>query len=166
MNKSRLLYLALFIVCAALLGYGLYLEHVLGQEPCPLCVLQRIAYIVVAVIALVAAIHGPSGIMNRIYSGLIALAAIAGGGIAGRQVWLQHLPPDQVPECGPGYDYLMDVFPLDEALGMIFTGSGECAEVDWTFLGLSIAEWSLAMFVIILLAALWILLTGGRKART
>jgi len=166
MNKSRLLYLALFIVCAALLGYGLYLEHVLGQEPCPLCVLQRIAYIVVAVIALVAAIHGPSGIMNRIYSGLIALAAIAGGGIAGRQVWLQHLPPDQVPECGPGYDYLMDVFPLDEALGMIFTGSGECAEVDWTFLGLSIAEWSLAMFVIILLAALWILLTGGREART
>jgi len=166
MNKSRLLYLALFIVCAALLGYGLYLEHVLGQEPCPLCVLQRIAYIVVAVIALVAAIHGPSGIMNRIYSGLIALASIAGGGIAGRQVWLQHLPPDQVPECGPGYDYLMDVFPLDEALGMIFTGSGECAEVDWTFLGLSIAEWSLAMFVIILLAALWILLTGGREART
>ncbi len=166
MTISRSIFLAIFLFCAALLGYGLYLEHVQGQEPCPLCVLQRIAYIVVAVIALVAAIHGPSGIMNRIYSGLIALAAIAGGGIAGRQVWLQHLPPDQVPECGPGYDYLMDVFPLDEALGMIFTGSGECAEVDWTFLGLSIAEWSLAMFVIILVAALWILLTGGRKART
>lgn len=163
MNTQRIVYIILFLFCAGLLGYGLYLEHVLGQEPCPLCVLQRIAYVVVAVVALAAAIHGPGKTMNTAYSSLIALAALVGAGIAGRQVWLQHLPPDQIPECGPGYDYLMEVFPLDEALGMIFTGSGECAEVDWTFLGLSIAEWSLIMFILIILVASWNILRGMRE---
>ncbi len=153
MNTSRLIFLLIFLACAGLLGYGLYLEHGLGLEPCPLCVLQRIAYIAVAIIALIAAIHAPTNWLRPVYGVLIAVAALVGAGIAGRQVWLQHLPPDKVPECGPGYDYLMDVFPLDEALGMIFTGSGECAEVDWIFLGLSIAEWSLLMFVLITIAA-------------
>ncbi len=155
MNQTRLVFLVIFLACAGLLGFGLYLEHAQGLEPCPLCVLQRIAYIAVALIALLAAIHAPQNFMKYIYSDLVLLAGIGGAVIAGRQVWLQHLPPDKVPECGPGYDYLMDVFPLDEALGMIFTGSGECAEVDWTFLSFSIAEWSLLMFVVICLAAVY-----------
>jgi len=127
MKTSRLIFLLIFIACTGLLGFGLYLEHVQGLEPCPLCVLQRIAYVVIAIVALAGAIHGTENLMKYIYAGLIIVASLAGAGIAGRQVWLQHLPPDQVPECGPGYEYLMDVFPLDEALGMIFTGSGECA---------------------------------------
>ena len=156
MTISRLIFLFIFLSCAGLLGFGLYLEHVQGLEPCPLCILQRIAYIVVALIALVGAIHGPGKLMKIIYGNLIIIVSLTGAVIAGRQVWLQHLPPDQVPECGPGYDYLMEVFPLNEALSMIFTGSGECAEVQWTFLSLSIAEWSLAMFIL-----LCILMTFG-----
>ncbi|MCG8324135.1 MAG: disulfide bond formation protein B [Thiotrichales bacterium] len=159
MSVSRVVFLAIFLCCAGLMGFGLYLEHVEGIEPCPLCILQRMAYIVVAIVALLAAIHGTEHVMKKIYGGLILLTSIAGGGVAARQVWLQHLPPDQVPECGPGYDYLMEVFPLDEALGMIFTGSGECAEVDWTFLSFSIAEWSLLMFGILGVASVFAILT-------
>jgi len=155
MKTSRLIFLLIFIACTGLLGFGLYLEHVQGLEPCPLCVLQRIAYVVIAIVALAGAIHGTENLMKYIYAGLIIVASLAGAGIAGRQVWLQHLPPDQVPECGPGYEYLMDVFPLDEALGMIFTGSGECAEVKWTFLSFSIAEWSLLMFIVLIAATIY-----------
>ena len=162
MNISRLLFLAIFIACTGLLGFGLYLEHGVGLEPCPLCVLQRIAYIVVGLVALVAAIHGPVRSFKYIYSGLILITALAGAGIAGRQIWLQHLPPDQVPECGPGYDYLMEVFPLDEAIDMIFTGSGECAEIHWTFIGMSIAEWSFVMFVLISVASVYAMLVKGK----
>ena len=152
--NTRLFYFSIFIICTGLLGFGLYLEHSVGLEPCPLCVFQRIAYISMAIIALLAAIHGPSQVFARIYSGLIAVAALIGGAIAGRQVWLQHLPPDKVPECGPGLEYMLDTFPLGDALKMILSGSGECAEVDWTFLGFSIAEWSLLWFVLFVIVSL------------
>ena len=91
--------------------------------------------------------------MHVLYSMLLAIAALAGAGIAGRQVWLQHLPADQVPECGPGLDYMLEAFPLTDALKMIFSGSGECAEVHWRFIGLSIAEWSLVWFILFFIAA-------------
>jgi disulfide bond formation protein DsbB len=109
--------------------------------------LQRVAYLAIALIGLVAAIHNPGRLFHIIYSGLITLAALVGGGIASRQVWLQHLPPDQVPECGPGIEYMLGAFPFGEALKMILMGSGECAEVLWRFLGLSIPEWSLVCFI-------------------
>lgn len=152
MNKTRLFYLAVFIACVSLLGFGLFLEHVKDIEPCPLCIFQRVAYIAVGLVALVAAIHNAKNWGRYIYDGLILVAAGTGAGIAGRQVWLQHLPPDQVPSCGPGLDYILDTFPLSRALKMIFSGSGECAEVHWTFLGFSIAEWSLLWFVIFITA--------------
>ena len=152
--NTRLFYFSIFIICTGLLGFGLYLEHSVGLEPCPLCVFQRIAYISMAIIALLAAIHGPGLMFAKVYSGLIAIAALIGGAIAGRQVWLQHLPPDKVPECGPGLEYMLDTFPLGEALKMILSGSGECAEVDWTFLGFSIAEWSLLWFVLFVIVSL------------
>lgn len=154
MTITRSFYLAVFIGCLSLLGFGLYLEHVQGLEPCPLCVFQRIAYIVIALIALAATIHNSGGWTRFIYSGLTIIAACIGAGIAGRQTWLQHLPADQVPECGPGLEYMLDVFPFADALKMIFTGSGECAEVHWTFLGFSIAEWSLVCFSLIVIATL------------
>ncbi len=147
MDSSRIFFSIIFVICASLLGFGLYLEHVVGLEPCPLCVFQRIAYIVVALFALIAAIHNPQKLFARIYTGLMFVASLCGAGIAGRQVWLQHLPEDKIPECGPGLEYMLDVFPLADALKMVLSGSGECAEVQWTFLSFSIAEWSILCFV-------------------
>jgi len=152
--NTRLFYISIFLICGALLGFGLYLEHGKGLEPCPLCVFQRIAFISIAMIALIAALHGPDRMAVWFYNGLISLAALIGGGIATRQVWLQHLPADQVPECGPGLDYMLETFPLGQALQMILSGSGECAEVGWSFLGFSIAEWSLLWFLVFVSAGL------------
>ncbi len=152
MLTSRLFYLLLFTVCLSLLGFGLYLEHVKGLEPCPLCAFQRMAYIAITFIALVSAIHNPKNVFRIIYNILLIIVALIGAGIAGRQTWLQHLPPELVPECGPGLDYMLEVFPLGEALKMILSGSGECAEVHWRFIGFSIAEWSLVCFTVIVIA--------------
>ena len=164
MPATRTIYLAIFIACISLLGFGLYLEHVKGIEPCPLCILQRIAYLSIALIALIAAIHGPGLLMNRIYSGLMILAALCGAGVAIRQVWLQHLPPDQVPECGPGLEYMLDSFPFAEALKLVLTGSGECAEVLWTFLGFSIPEWSLVCFIFLIVVSIILILGKTRSS--
>ncbi|MCF6355999.1 MAG: disulfide bond formation protein B [Candidatus Polarisedimenticolaceae bacterium] len=138
-----------FIICASLIATALYLQEV-GHEPCPLCILQRVAFIAMGILFLLAALHNPTGrIGGRIYGLLIATVGTLGGIIAGRHVWLQHLPPDQVPECGPGLEYMIEVFPLAEAMQKVFKGSGECAEVSWTFLTLSIPEWSLILFFIL-----------------
>ncbi|MEM7027190.1 MAG: disulfide bond formation protein B [Pseudomonadota bacterium] len=163
MSLSRYFYLAVFLACLSLLGFGLYLEHSKGLEPCPLCVFQRIAYIAVMLIALVAAIHDPRKWGRNIYFGLTFIAAAIGAGIAGRQTWLQHLPADEVPACGPGLDYMLEVFPLADALEMILTGSGECAEVQWTFIGLSIPEWSLICFSLILIASIIVLIKSRQE---
>lgn len=163
LRSPRYFYLAVVLVCAALLGYGYYLQFNRGLEPCPLCVFQRVAYLAILGIAATGLIHGPGRPWLRIYSGLLTLAAVAGILIAGRQVWLQHLPADQVPSCGPGLNYMLEVFSLPETLKMVFTGSGECAEVHWTFLSLSIAEWSLIWFSLIAVAGLIHFLRGDKK---
>ena len=154
MNISRIYYLGVLAICCSLLGFGYYLQFVEGLEPCPLCIFQRVAYIAVAVSAIPGLIHGPLGNWRYLYSGLILAGSVSGATLAGRQVWLQHLPPEAVPACGPGLDFMLEVFPLSETLQMVFTGSGECAEVDWTFLGFSIAEWSLLWFVLFAVSAL------------
>jgi disulfide bond formation protein DsbB len=158
MFTNRLFFSSIFIVCAGLLGFGLYLEHVVGLEPCPLCVFQRVAYIVIALFALIGAIYNPQKLFEKIYTGLILIASLCGAGIAGRQIWLQHLPEDKVPECGPGLEYMLEAFPFTDALRMILSGSGECAEVQWTFLSLSIAEWSIVCFSGLIIACLAMLL--------
>ncbi len=154
MLTSRLFYLALFIICLSLLGFGLYLEHVKGLDPCPLCAFQRLTYIAIAAVALIGAIHNPANIFRIVYNTLLIILALVGVGIAGRQTWLQHLPPELVPECGPGLEYMLEVFPFGQAIKMIFSGSGECAEVQWQFIGLSIAEWSLVCFACITITTL------------
>ncbi len=163
MYNSRKFFIAIFTICIGLLIFGLYLEHVLGLEACPLCIFQRIAYTAIIFIALIGAIHNPRNLLQNIYKLLMVISAITGAAIAGRQIWLQHLPPELVPECGPGFDYMFNVFPFGEALKMIFTGSGECAEVKWRFIGLSIAEWSLIMFIGILIATILSIYTSRHK---
>jgi disulfide bond formation protein DsbB len=118
-------------------------------------------------VLLVAAIHGPIGWGNRIYGGLIMLIAGSGAAVAGRHVWLQSLPADQVPECGPTLDYILQVFPLSEALQLVLRGSGECAKVEWQFLGLSIPGWTLIAFSGFILFGLMLLLhrSSDRPAR-
>jgi len=138
---TRQLNLAGFLACAGMMGYALYAEHVLMLMPCPLCVFQRLAVISLGVVFLLATLHNPAGWGRRIYAVAILLAAGAGVGVAGRHVWLQNLPPDEVPSCGPGFDYIIDSFPLADALKLIFSGSGECASIDWQFLSLSMPAW-------------------------
>lgn len=143
LTTDRRFYLLVALACLLLLGFGYYLQFVRGLDPCPLCILQRAAYLGVAVVCLAGFFHGSAG---RIYGTVALVCALAGAAIAARQVWLQHLPADLVPECGPGLDFILQAFPLFDALKLIFTGSGECAETVWTFLSLSIAEWSLFWF--------------------
>lgn len=154
---ARVLYLALFLVASGLLGFGLYLQHVVGLEPCPMCVMQRYAFALAALVALIAAVHGPARRGVRVYAGLIGLCALVGGGIAARQSWMQIDPP-LIPECGPGLEFMLESFPLAQALPMIFRGAGDCTAIEWTFLGLSIANWSLLSFTATVIFAAWMLL--------
>ncbi len=131
------------VLCAGLMGAALYFQHGMGLDPCPLCVFQRLGVIAIGVVALLAALHHPSGWGRRVYAGLAALTGAAGAGVAGWHVHLQNLPEDEVPECGPGLDYMLDVFPFMDMLKAVFQGSGECAEISWSFLGLSMPMWVL-----------------------
>lgn len=141
---------------AAFLAFAYYAQFEMGLEPCPLCILQRVAFIALLGVCLLAAVHAPTGGVGRkAYGALALLTAGAGAAIAGRHVWLQHLPADQVPDCGPGLDYMLEAFPLSKTITMLFTGSGECAKVDWTFAGLSMPEWTLVWFAIFALGALY-----------
>ena len=142
-------YLAGFLICAGLILYALYLQYYEYQNPCRLCVLQRVVYIALMVGFLLGGLHGPRRTGAVVYSTLLVLVSLTGAGIAARHVWLQHLPKDKVPECGPGLGYILDRFPLFNALEKIFRGSGECAEAGWRLMGLSIAEWSLVWFILL-----------------
>lgn len=136
-----------FLACAALLGYGYYLQYVQGLEPCPLCMFQRVALMVLGGVFLLAFLHGPRGWGGKVYALLLLLAAGSGAALATRHVYLQNLPPDQVPECGPDLEFLMDVFPLKDVVLTVLQGSGSCAEISWQFLGLTIPAWTLVMFI-------------------
>ena len=159
----RLGYAAGFLVCAGLIGCALYLQYFQGQDPCPLCILQRVAFIGLMVIFLVAALHGPGRIGAIVYCGLLLIVATAGAAIAARHVWLQHLPKNRIPECGPGLEYMLRKYKGLQALEKILAGSGECAEAGWRFLGLSIAEWSLLWLVLLAAYAVYLTLLAVRK---
>lgn len=166
---QRWLFAAGVVFCLALLGTALYFQHVMGLEPCPLCIIQRLFVIALGAVMLVAAIHNPAHLGRRLYGGLILVLAALGAGVAGRHVWLQSLPADQVPACGPGLEYLLETFPLTDALRLVFEGSGECAEVQWTFLGLSIPGWTLLVFIGLAVVGLLLLLSpkasGGSEIK-
>ncbi|QID19004.1 disulfide bond formation protein B [Nitrogeniibacter mangrovi] len=156
LQRPRLPFFTLALVVIGLLGFGLYLQHVEGLVPCPMCIMQRYAFVLVALIALLAGAHGSRGRGRKGWALLIALVAVAGLGVAARQSWIQRFPPDTI-DCGPGLEYMIDSFPLGEALPMIFQGAGECTAIDWSFLGLSIANWSLLCFAAVIGFALCII---------
>ena len=151
----RLLNLVGFLSCAGMMGFALFAEHILLLTPCPLCVLERVATISLGIIFLIASLHNPSAWGKQVYAVLVFLAAGAGAGVAGWHVWIQNLPADKVPACGPGLDYMLDAFPLSDALRMVFTGSGECADIVWQFLGLSMPSWVLICLVVVGACGIW-----------
>ena len=136
-----------FLACCGLMAYALFVQYGLNEEPCPLCVLQRVAVIATGIVFLAAALHNPRDGLARIYAVLIGLAALAGIGVAARHVWIIAQPPGSVAECGASLDYMMDVLPLHEVLGKVLSGSGECAKVTWEFLGISMPAWVLLNLV-------------------
>ncbi len=142
-----MVFLIVFLGCVFLMSVALYMEHAMELEPCPLCVFQRVMVIATAGVALIAALHNPGVMGIKVYGALSVLTAAGGAGLSIRQLYLQSLPADQVPACGPGLDYLMDVFPLTEVLTMVLSGDGTCAEVVWQFLGISIPGWTLVGFI-------------------
>lgn len=147
--------------CASLLGFAFYQQYYALLDPCPLCVFQRIGFMWIAAVSLVALLHNPGRSGRRVYGVVAALGAVFGAAVAGRHVWLQSLPPERVPECGPGLNYMLETLPLTEALSKVFLGSGSCAEVHWSFLGLSMPGWTLVWFVALGLGVTWL---GFRKS--
>ena len=136
-----------FLACLGLITYALFVQYGLHLEPCPLCILQRVAVIAAGLLFLLAAAHDPEDRGARVYGFLIDLATLAGIAVAARHMWIMAQPPGSVAECGASLGYMMDVLPLHEVLGKILKGSGECAKIDWHFLGLNMPTWVLMALV-------------------
>jgi disulfide bond formation protein DsbB len=147
-------YLLGFAVCAALMGWALWLQYGLNLDPCPLCALQRMAVIALGVVFLVAGVHNPGRLGAGIYAGLSVIIGLFGAVTAARHVWIQSLPKDEVPACGMGLNYMLETMPLADVLEKVFKGSGECAEVGWNLLGLAIPAWTLVFFIAMMVAAI------------
>jgi len=155
----RLVFSGLALVSlSSLLIARLYMEDVLGLTPCPLCMTQRVFIGAAGLIALIAAITHPGTVGRRIYAGFCTVFCITGGAVAARHTWLQHLPPEQVPACGPTLEYMLETLPFSETLSIVLMGDGNCAEVVWTLLGFSIPEQTLALFTVMTGVSLWQLL--------
>lgn len=149
-------------VCVALLAFGLYLQHGVGLEPCPMCIVQRYALVLVAMVAALTALTTRQS-LQLAGAGVLLLLSGFGAFVAARQSWLQWYPPEEA-SCGRDFYGMIETFPLKRAVPMIFKGSGDCTRIDWTFLGLSVANWSFLCFVGIALLMLALLVVQGRGA--
>jgi len=147
-NVRALNFLAFVATAIAMLVAIFYFQGYLGLAPCPLCVFQRIGMMGAGAFFLVAAIHNPGKTGLRVYNGLGFLFTLFGGAIAARHIWIQSLPEDKVPACGPDLAYMLDAFPFTQMVTTVLQGSGECAEVQWSFIGLTIPGWVLVTFVL------------------
>lgn len=163
MNPFRWSYrtacLAGFLICAALLGFALYAQYVWAMIPCPLCIFQRIGFMVMGVFFLLGALHAPRGRGRWVYAGGVLVGALWGIAVAGRHLWIQSLPADEVPSCGGDLSYLVSTFPFAKVLKLVFTGSGECAKVE-PILGLPMPAWTLIWFIVL---AAWAVLAARRR---
>ena len=151
-RQANLLGLA---ACAGLLGYAYYAQFVLHQEPCPLCIFQRIGVLALALLFLIAAAHDPVGWGRRVYALLLVVAAAATAGVALRHLYIQSLPPGSIPACGASLNFMLKVFSLSEVVTKVLSGSGECAKVSWQFLGVAMPGWVLIAAVCLGLYGLW-----------
>ncbi len=158
--SNRWLYLAGALFASGLMGFGLYLQYFKHQDPCPLCMVQRLIFVAILVVFALAALHGPKRAGERVYGALLVLLSLTGVGVAVRHIWIQHLPKDQVPSCGPGLDYMIETMPMSDVLKELMHGSGECAVKGWTFLSLGIPEWSLLCYLAL---GIWALMIALRK---
>lgn len=149
------------LLCVGLMTTALFMQYAMDLSPCYLCIVQRVFVITTGSIFLLAFIHNPAHRGHRLYALLTALSATIGAGFSSRQLWLQSLPEDKVPACGPPADYLFDALPLADALSLLLRGDGNCAEVQWTLLNISIPGWTLLAFVGLALLSVWQML---RKA--
>ena len=136
-----------FVGTASLMGAAFYFQFQEGLEPCPLCISQRLGVILVGLIMLAGSLHAVKPSRVRIYAVLGLLASLMGAAISLRHLYIQHLPEDKVPACGPGLSYMLQYFPLGETLKAMLSGTGDCAHVDWTFLGFSMPFWVLLAFL-------------------
>jgi protein dithiol:quinone oxidoreductase len=144
-----------FVACGGLLAYAYYAQFVLHLEPCPLCIFQRVGVFTLGILFLAAAAHDPVGWGRRVYASLLGLASLATIGVALRQLYIQNAPEGSVPACGASLDFMLKVFSLSEVLVKVLTGSGECAKVTWTFLGLAMPGWVLIAALALGLYGLW-----------
>ncbi len=144
--STRTLALLGFLTCAAMIGGGLYFEHVMALTPCPLCIAQRIAFAATGLVCLLAFLHNPGRSGYKTYTGLMMLFALSGVGLAARQLYLQSLPADLVPACAPPLEFLIETASTSELLRIFLNGTGDCAEVQWSLFGISIPGWSLIAF--------------------
>ena len=163
MPSRRWLNLAGFSACASLMGYALFAQFHQHLDPCLLCIFQRLGMIALGIIFLAAAVHDPGRLGARIYGILLFLAATAGGAVSVRHIYVQHLPPDLAPPCGPGFGYLFRHLPFGQFLVQVFTGSADCSIVTWTFAGLTMPEWVLIWFVLLGVGGLIINWRGSTK---
>lgn len=157
----RTTFLLIFLACTGLNLTALYFQYFMDLPPCPLCITQRVFVFAVSLFALLAAIHNPARLGRRIYCSLGILAALIGGGVALRHVWIQSLPEDQVPACGPGLAYMFENFPLQQAFNLLLQGDGNCADVSWTFMGLSMPAWVALCFAGLIAVNVWQMLRKG-----
>ena len=149
----RFFFLLIVMQCSALLAYGLYLQYVEFLDPCPLCMVQRLLFTLVGMVAMVASLHGR---WQKFYALLVGPIAVLGLLVAARQVWLQHTPSAQMLDCGAGLGTMLETLPLMDVLTTLIRGTGDCAVVVWTFWGLSIPEWAALNFVVIFLIAAYV----------
>jgi protein dithiol:quinone oxidoreductase len=148
----RVSFFAGFLVCVGLLGFALFAEKYWHLFPCPLCIFQRVGFIVMALFFLLGALHAPRSGARWVYTGGTLLGALFGIAVAGRHLWIQSLPADQIPSCGPPLDYMFSAFPFAHVLQLVFTGSGECAKVE-PILGLPMPAWTLLWFIVLAVLA-------------
>jgi len=146
---TRQFNLAACLICFGSIAFAAYLQLGLGHEPCPLCIVQRFLILILGLLFLGGALHTPQGAANKLFASSTIFVALLGVATAWRQVYLQKLPPEALPDCGPSLSYMLEKFPLSETIRTIITGSGECAEITWQFLGFSIPQWTLGVFVLL-----------------
>jgi disulfide bond formation protein DsbB len=158
---ARQVMAAIGVACLGLLAFGLYLQHVVGLEPCPMCIVQRYTMVLIAVVAAAGAAVPSRRIQLALFP-LLAALAVFGAFVAARQSWLQWYPPE-IATCGRDFYGMIENFPLQRAIPMIFKGSGDCTAIDWTFLGGTIANWAFLWFVAFALLALLLLWRGVRR---